>query len=190
MVEALPVAWAATNSGCAQRLVPFLPELVAARERHGHLALTEEVRVQLLTLSPATAERLLRPLRARERPRGIASTKAGTLLKYQGPIRTFAAWDDIRPGFLEAACVAHCGTRAEGTYVHTLGLIAGATGWTEWLPLLHRSHDAVVRALDQAQRLLPFPLLGLDTDNGGEFLHTHRLDYWARAEITFPRGRA
>jgi hypothetical protein len=190
VVEALTVAWAAANYVCAKRLVPFLPELVAALERHGHLALTEEVRVQLLTLSPATADRLLRPLRERDRPRGIAITKAGTLLKHQVPIRTFAEWDDICPGFLEADCVAHCGTSAEGGYLHTLVLIDVATGWTECLPLLHRSHDAVVRALDQAQRLLPFPLLGLDTDNGGEFLNTHLLDYCAREEITFTRGRA
>lgn len=190
VVEALTVAWAAANYVCAKRLVPFLPELVSALERHGHLALTEEVRAQVLTLSPATADRLLRPVRERERPRGIATTKAGTLLKHKIPIRTFAEWDDIRPGFMEADSVAHCGTSAEGAYLHTLVLTDVATGWTECLPLLHRSQDAVVQALDQAQRLLPFPLLGLDTDNGGEFLNNHLLDYCARQEITFTRGRA
>jgi hypothetical protein len=190
VVEALTVAWAAANYVCAKRLVPFLPELVPSLERHGHLALTEEVRAQLLTLSPATADRLLRPVRERERPRGIATTKAGTLLKHTIPIRTFAAWDDIRPGFMEADSVAHCGTSAEGAYLHTLVLTDVATGWTECLPLLHRSQDAVVQALDQAQRLLPFPLLGLDTDNGGEFLNSHLLDYCAGQEITFTRGRA
>jgi hypothetical protein len=190
VVEALTVAWAAANYVCAKRLVPFLPELVPALERHGHLVLSKEVRAQLLTLSPATADRLLRPVRERDRPRGIATTKAGTLLKHTVPIRTFAEWDDIRPGFLEADSVAHCGTSAEGAYLHTLVLTDVATGWTECLPLLHRSQDAVVQALDQAQRLLPFPLLGLDTDNGGEFLNTHLLDYCARQEITFTRGRA
>jgi len=190
VVEALTVAWAATNYVCAKRLVPFLPELVASLERHGHLALRPEVRTQLLSLSAATADRLLRPLRERARPRGIGTTKAGTLLKHKVPIRTFAEWDDVRPGFMEADLVAHCGTRAEGPYLSSLVLTDVATGWTECLPLLHHGYDDVLRALDQVRGLLPFSLRGLDTDNGGEFLNFPLLAYCERAEITFTRGRA
>jgi len=190
VVEALTVAWAAVNDVCAKRLVPFLPELVASLERHGHLALNPEVRTQLLTLSPATADRLLRPLRERARPRGIGTTKVGTLLKHKVPIRTFAEWDDVRPGFMEADLVAHCGTRAEGPYLSSLVLTDVATGWTECLPLLRHGYDDVLRALDQVRGLLPFPLRGLDTDNGGEFLNYPLLEYCERAEITFTRGRA
>ncbi len=190
VVEALTVAWAAVNYVCAKRLVPFLPELVASLERHGHLALSPEVRMQLLTLSPATADRLLRPLRERARPRGIGTTKAGTLLKHKVPIRTFAEWDDVRPGFMEADLVAHCGTRAEGPYLSSLVLTDVATGWTECLPLLRHGYDDVLRALDQVRGLLPFPLRGLDTDNGSEFLNFPLLEYCERAEITFTRGRA
>jgi hypothetical protein len=65
-----------------------------------------------------------------------------------------------------------------------------ATGWTECLPLLHRSHDAVIGALDRARQVLPFPLLGLDTDNGSEFLNDELLAYCAREHFTFTRGRA
>ena len=86
---------------------------------------------QLLSLSAATADRLLRPLRERARPRGIGTTKVGTLLKHKVPIRTFAEWDDVRPGFMEADLVAHCGTRAEGPYLSSLVLTDVATGWTE-----------------------------------------------------------
>lgn len=190
VVAALTVAWAAANYVCAKRFVPFLPELVASLERHGHLALSPQVRTQLLTLSPATADRLLRPLRERTRPRGIGTTKAGTLLKHKAPIRTFAEWDDIRPGFLEADAVAHCGTRAEGPYLSSLVLTDVATGWTECLPLLHHGYADVLRALDQVRDLLPFPLLGLDTDNGSEFLNYPLLEYCEQATITFTRGRA
>jgi len=190
VVEALTVAWAAVNYVCAKRLVPFLPELVASLERHGHLALSPEVRTRLLTLSPATADRLLRPLRERARPHGLGTTKAGTLLKHKVPIRTFAEWDDVRPGFMEADLVAHCGTRAEGPYLSSLVLTDVATGWTECLPLLRHGYDDVLRALDQVRGLLPFPLRGLDTDNGGEFLNFPLLAYCERAEITFTRGRA
>ncbi len=190
VVEALTVAWAAANYVCAKRLVPFLPDLVASLERHGHLALGVEVRTQLLALSAATADRLLRPVRDRARPRGIGTTKAGTLLKHKVPIRTFAEWDEVRPGFMEADLVAHCGTRAEGPYLSSLVLTDVATGWTECLPLLRHGYDDVIRALDQARGLLPFPLRGLDTDNGGEFLNYPLLEYCARAGITFTRGRA
>jgi len=187
---ALQVAWEAANGICSKRLVPFLPELVPALERHGHLTVPEEVRAALLTLSPATADRLLARARRAANPRGIATTKPGALLKQQVPLRTFAGWDDAAPGFVEADLVAHCGGQASGAFLHTLVLTDVATGWTECLPLLTRSHDAVIGALELARQLLPFPLLGLDTDNGPEFLNYELLGYCARERITFTRGRA
>jgi len=188
--EALRVAWAAANGICGKRLVPFLPELVASLERHGHLQLTDAVRAQLLMLSPATADRLLRSAREAQAPRSLATTKPGAILKRQIPIRTFAGWDEAQPGFVEADLVAHCGQRAEGAFLYTLVLTDVATGWTECLPLLHRGQHAVIQALDRARQLLPFPLLGLDTDNGGEFLNEELLAYCRRERITFTRGRA
>jgi hypothetical protein len=114
---ALAAAWTAANGICAKRLVPFLPELVPALERHGHLDLPAAIRRQLLALSPATADRLLRPLR--EQTRGLSTTKPGVLLKHQVPVRTFAEWTDVRPGFMEADLVAHCGGCAEGAFLYT-----------------------------------------------------------------------
>src|SRR5438270_9516790 len=96
--EALSVVWSAANGICAKRLVPFLPELIPSLERHGHLIVTDEVRAQLLELSPATVDRLLRPLR---QPHGLSTTKPGRLLKHQIPVRTFTEWTDVKPGFLE-----------------------------------------------------------------------------------------
>src|SRR5262249_13063249 len=174
----------------AKRLVPFLPELLPTLERHGHLTLTDELRTQLLTLSPATADRLLRSVRNPDQPQGISTTKPGTLLKHHIPIRTFADWNEAQPGFMEADLVAHCGGSTEGAFLHTLVLTDIATGWTECLPLLHRSHAAVIQALDHVRQLLPFPLKGFDTDNGSEFLNTELLAYCEREQITFTRGRA
>jgi len=188
--EALRVTWMAANGICGKRLVPFLPELVSSLERHGHLQLADEVRAQLLELSPATADRLLRPARQAQSPRSLATTRPGALLKRQIPIRTFAGWDEAQPGFVEADLVAHCGQRAEGAFLYTLVLTDVATGWTECLPLLHRGQHAVIQALDRARQLLPFSLLGLDTDNGGEFLNEELLAYCRRERITFTRGRA
>ncbi len=187
--EALTVAWSAANGICAKRLVPLLPELIPALERHGHLHLDEEVRSLLLTLSPATADRLLRPARQAAQPHGPSTTKPGRLLKHQIPVRTFAEWSNVRPGFCEADLVAHCGGNTEGVFLYTLTLTDVATGWTECLPLLHRGQDAVVQALRNVRRVLPFPLLGLDTDNGAEFINAAVLAYCAEAETTFTRGR-
>ncbi|HEY7062800.1 MAG TPA: transposase [Chloroflexota bacterium] len=184
--EALRVAWTATNEICSKRLVPFLPELVPALERHGHLELAPDVRTLLLALSPATADRLLRPLR---QPHGISTTRRGRLLKQQIPVRTFADWSDVRPGFLEADLVAHCGGVAEGAFLYTLTLTDIATTWTECLPLLHRTQEAVLQAVERARLLLPFPLLGFDTDNGSEFLNEQLFAYCEREQITFTRGR-
>ena len=189
MTAALQTAWAATTYVCAKRLVPFLPDLVPALERYGHLRLSPTVRADLLSLSAVTADRLLRPHRQAEKLRGIGTTKAGSLLKHRVPIRPFAQWDDVRVGFMEVDTVAHCGSSAEGAFLYSLVLTDIATGWTECLPLLHRTLVAVGRALDQAQLLLPFRLLGIDTDNGGEFLNNALLEYCAREQITFTRGR-
>ena len=116
-------------------------------------------------------------------------TRAGTLLKKQIPIRTFQGWDDAHPGFLEIDVVAHCGTLYEGSYLSTLTLTDVATGWTECVPLLHRGQALIIQALDRARQLLPFPLLGLDTDNGGEFINAEVLAYCEREHLTFTRGR-
>ncbi len=153
---ALEVAWAATNFIGAKRLVPFLPTLVPVLERHGHLALTETVRQQLLHLSVATAERILRRMRAANPPHGVSTTTAGTLLKRHIPIRTFADWNDTAPGFLEADLVAHCGMRPDGAFLSTFVLTDVCTGWVECQALLHRSQDQVLQALTRARQLVPF----------------------------------
>lgn len=184
--QALTTAWTAANAICGKRLVPFLAELVPTLERHGHLSLTDDVRTQLLTLSPATADRLLAPVR---RPHGLTTTKPGRLLKKQIPVRTFTEWTDAKPGFLEADLVAHCGGSMEGAFLYTLTLTDVATTWTECLPLLHRSQHGVVQALQRARGMFPFPLLGIDTDNGTEFINEDLLAYCADQQLTFTRGR-
>src|SRR6266581_7693350 len=186
--HALFLAWHAANRICAKRLIPFLPTLVEALERHEHLHLTEECRSQLLSMSAATADRLLRSQRTLGL-RGLSTTRAGTLLKQQIPLRTFEEWKETRPGFLEADLVAHCGADIEGGYVYTLTLTDVATGWTECLPLLHRSQEAVLAALRRARTLFPFPILGIDTDNGGEFINEVLIAYCEQEHISFTQGR-
>lgn len=186
--EALKIAWAASNYIASKRLAPFLKELVPSLERHGYIQLPEEKRAQLISISPATIDRILKPIRSKVR--GISTTKPGKLLKHQIPIRTFADWEEESPGFFEADLVAHCGWSMEGSFLHTLVLTDIATGWVECIALLHRGKADVVHALDQACELIPFPILGIDTDNGSEFINSDLIDYCDKKNITFTRGRA
>jgi site-specific recombinase XerD len=186
--EALVLAWKTLNRICTKRLIPFLPSVVATLEEDGHLELNEEHRRLLLSMSAATADRLLQAHRYTH-PHGLSTTKAGPLLKQQIPIRTFAQWDLAKPGFLEVDLVAHCGGRLEGGCLYTITLTDVATGWTECLPLLNRGREAVLSALKRARTLFPFPILGIDTDNGGEFINEEVTAFCVREQITFTRGR-
>src|SRR5436309_1963700 len=186
--HALFLVWHAANRICAKRLIPFLPILIESLERHEHLQISEKCRRQLLAMSAATADRLLASQRKLGQ-RGLSTTRAGTLLKQQIPIRTFEEWKETRPGFLEADLVAHCGADIEGGYLYTLTLTDIATGWTECLPLLHRREVPVLAALQRARTLFPFPILGIDTDNGGEFINEVLIAYCEQEHLTFTRGR-
>jgi hypothetical protein len=149
--RALITCWRATNGICSKRLVPYLPELVAVLEQHGELQLDAQTKMQLLTLSPATADRLLRAERQHDRPHGLGTTKPGTVLKHQIPIRTFADWDDAVPGFVEVDLVAHCAESTHGEYLHSLTVTDIVTGWTECLALRNRSQHTVHAAIVQAR---------------------------------------
>jgi len=182
------LVWHAANRICAKRLIPFLPTLIEALERHEHLHISDECRRQQLSMSAATADRLLSSQRKLGQ-RGPSTTRAGTLLKQQIPIRTFEEWNETQPGFLEADLMAHCGTDIEGGYLYTLTLTDVATGWTECLPLLLRSQETVLAVFQRARTLFPFPILGIDTDNGGEFINKVVITYCEQERISFTRGR-
>jgi hypothetical protein len=188
--QVLIIAWEAACRICSKRLVPFLPVLVAVLEKHGYLNLSPAVRQKLLGVSPATVDRLLYHARHGPGGKGIGTTQPGALLKHQIPIRTFTDWDDVRPGFIEADLVAHCGTISGGSHLHTLVFTDVATGWMEFKPLFYRDQDTTVNAIHQLCRQLPFALLGLDTDNGKEFLNYTLLDYCLEEAITFTRSRS
>jgi hypothetical protein len=138
-------------------------------------------------MSAATADRLLSSQRKLSQ-HGLSTSRAGTLLKQQIPIRTFEEWNETRPGFLEADLVAHCGADSEGGYLYTLTLTDVATGWTECLPVLYRSQETVLAALQRARTLFPFPILGIDTDNSEEFINEVVIAYCEQAHITDQPG--
>jgi len=190
VVAALRIAAEATGGICGKRLVAALPELVPALELEGALRLEGAARAALLSMSAATIDRRLGALRGVAKPHGLGTTKPGSLLKRQVPVRTYTPWNDQAPGFVEIDLVGHCGTTTAGTYVCTLTLVDIATGWTECTGVATKTQDAVFAALQRLRAALPFPLLGIDSDNGSEFLNERLVRYCQREGLTFTRCRA
>jgi hypothetical protein len=188
--QALAVAAEATGWICGKRLAAALPDLVPALEREGALRLRAEERAALLAMSAATIDRRLAERRREQRPRGVATTKPGSLLKSQIPVRTYTPWDEQAPGFVELDLVAHCGATTAREYVCTLTLVDIATGWTECAAIANKGQAAVLAALGQLRARLPFPLHGVDCDNGSEFLNAHLVRYCQAEQLTLTRCRA
>ena len=190
VMAALKIAWEATDRLCSKRLHPFLPELTGILKRTGETIVTEEIREKLCSISPSTIDRILQRWRRKEPRHGMSTTKPGTLLKNAIPVRTFSEWDEKKPGFLEADLVAHCGDNVEGFYLTTLSTVDVATGWCEPVAVWGKGHDRVGGAVHYVRERLPMPMLGLDSDNGGEFINRGLYDYCRKNHITFTRARS
>jgi hypothetical protein len=188
VVEALEQIWEIYGRICSKRLHPYLPEGIKVLERCSALRLTPETKALLLQISRSSMDRCLAPARFHQ-PHGLSTTKPGTLLKKNIPIRTFADWNEDKPGFLEIDCVAHCGENASGQFLYTLTCTDICTGWTEPLALPRRSQEAVCSAIEVMRQGLPFDLLGIDSDNGGEFINDLLYRYCLNEHITFTRSR-
>lgn len=184
--------WQLSGGLCGKRLVPAIPDLLDALERHEGStgwSLEPGVRDRLLLISPATADRLLSEARRGQKPIGLSTTRPGTLLKQHIPVRTFSDWNEDAAGFVEADLVAHCGDTVAGEYLNTLNLTDIKTGWTDFEALVRRNQQTVSLAVHAIRKRLPFALLGLDTDNGTEFINHLLLRYCDEEMITFSRGR-
>lgn len=189
VVVALEQIWEVCGRICSKRLHPFLPEMVKVLERCGELRLSEQTKILLSQMSRSTIDRCLDPARFEHPRRGLSTTKPGSLLKKAIPVRTFTSWDEDRPGFLEIDLVAHCGGTTEGQYVHTLTCVDLSTGWIECQAVRQRTQQAVFEAIQTVRTYLPFRLLGLDSDNGSEFINDLLYHYCLSEKITFTRSR-
>ncbi len=187
--EALIVVWEASDRICGKRLRPLVPILVAAMERHGHLQLAPGVLAGLLTMSAATMDRALREARGHAAGRPRRRSPPSAAIRRGVAVRTFSDWDDPPPGFMEADLVAHSGPTAKGSYVQTLTLTDIATGWTECAPVLVREQKLLTAVLSEIRKVLPFALLGFDSDNDSVFMNETARDYCMQAEVEFTRCR-
>lgn len=189
VIDALTFIWKTSNYRGSHCLHPFLSEMIAALERHDELHVLPTTRQLLLQISPATMDRLLKPARRARVPHGRSTTKPGTLLKKSIPIRTWADWDDLKPGFLEIDLVAHCGESTEGKYLETLDGVDVATGWCECIVPQNQGQQAIFAALLETRQRFAVPLLGIDSDNDGAFINNHLKRYCDEEKITFTRSR-
>jgi len=187
--EALIVIWEASDRICGKRLKSLVPILVEAMERHGHLQLAPEVRTSLLAISAATIDRALREVRGQPGRRAQRRSPPSAAVRRSVPVRTFSDWQDPPPGFCEADLVAHSGPRASGSFIQTLVVTDIATGWTECAPLLVREQELLTEVLTELRKVLPFDLLGFDTDNDSVFINETVHDYCQAAGIAFTRCR-
>jgi len=189
-VDALRKLREASDRVCSKRLKPFIGDLVRVLRQHGELAINASLEAELCQMSPSTIDRLLRPWRHLGGRRRLSTTKPGSLLKSSIPIRTFADWPEERPGFLEVDLVAHCGESVAGFYLTTLSTVDVASGWTECVGVWGKGQSRVRAAIHKIRQRLPFPLLGLDSDNGSEFINHHLYTYCLDEKITFTRSRS
>ena len=186
LIGLLGAVWEAAGYPWSVRLKAVLPLWMPwIRKRFHPDAGIEE---KLLRISAATMDRHLRPKKQRIRKRLYGRTRPGSLLKHQIPIKT-DSWDVKEAGFVEVDLVSHSGNSGEGEFLHSLNMTDIYTGWVETRAVLGKGQTGIVSALEEMRQSLPFPLRGIDSDNGSEFINYHLKRYCSRHRIQFTRGR-
>jgi hypothetical protein len=186
----LVVCWTLLRAPAGKRLAPMLAVAVPLLRRDGDLVLTDEEAALLVSMSPATIDRRLAAERAKLASRGCSHTKPGSLLKSQIPIRTWSDWSDDRPGFIEIDLVGHEGGNSSGEFCFTLTATDIATGWTVNRSVKNKAAVWVFEALQHILARFPFPILGIDSDNGSEFINHHLFNWCTEHKVTFTRSRS
>lgn len=189
VIAALTVCWEVLGMPAGKRLAPMLTELVAVLRHFGELEIDDPTAQLLVSMSAATIDRRLAPERAKYQFRGRSGTKPGSLLKSQIPVRTWAEWDDAVPGFVEIDLVFHDGGTRGAGHAFTLTVTDIATGWTENRSVPDKTVKCVLAGLNDIARRMPFPIQGVDCDNGSEFINEQLLDWCQGRQITFTRAR-
>jgi len=190
VVKELKKVWYILDMPAGKRLAPYLKEIIPILEERKELEIERDIREKLLKVSAATIDRLLKEEKKKWRIRGKKRTKPGSLLKSQIPIRTFAEWNEKVPGFIEIDLVEHSGGVARGIYAQTLDATDIFTGWTETICIENKSQVNVFEGLQKIIKQYPFVILGIDSDNGSEFINQHLIKFCQENKITFTRSRS
>jgi hypothetical protein len=190
IIEFLKDLWVATNLACAERLKAAILLWLPYYQFHKKNILNGKEEKLLSEISPSTIKRLLRRMKSKYKKFGLSTTKPGSLIKKQVPIK-LNQWDESKPGFIEADTVAHCGSSVAGQFVYTLNIVDIATGWTEQRAIWGKGRAGVFNALQNIRKALPFKVLGFDCDNGGELLNYMLLEYFSNKKnpVQYTRSR-
>ena len=187
--QALKTIWATMFFACGKRLAEGMEDMLDALIRFGEIRCSDDIISKLRRMSASSIDRLLKKDKASLRLKGISTTKPGTLLKRDIPIRLGQQWDDAVPGYVEVDLVAHCGSSTAGEYINTLNVTDICTGWTEPVAVLNKAQRHVFAGLMAVQGRQPFPYLGIDSDNGSEFINHELKRYCDQEGICFTRSR-
>lgn len=180
--------WKHFDCICAERLCPYLPEAISVLERCDYLKISNTTKAEVLKMSRASIGRRISRHRELNERVLISTTKPGYLLKKNIPIQT-GCWDISKPGFCEIDLVAHCGGNASGDFINTLQAVDIKTTWTERVAVMGKGQERVFEAIKKIRSQIPFSLLGLDSDNGGEFINHQLWKYCEDEKIQFTRSR-
>ncbi|MDR1308181.1 MAG: transposase [Treponema sp.] len=189
VITSLRTIWAFFWFRCGKLLAPLIRDQMPYFQTWTPFGITPDIREKLLRISPATIDRALKNDRKNRSPHGFSGTKPGKLLKKHIPVRTHYPWDERKPGFFEIDTVHHCGTRDSGEFCLTLDATDVCSGWVELRPLLNKAQKWVMEALPNISANLPFSLLGIDSDNGSEFINHTLLSWCDTQHLTFTRTR-
>jgi hypothetical protein len=186
VIASLTAIWEAAGYRCSVRLKAVLPLWLPWAIKR--MAISAQVQKQLLTISPATIDRRLRPKKRQLKKRLYGRTKPGTLRKHHIPIKT-DSWNVKTPGFTEIDLVSHSGNSASGEFLHSLNVTDIHSTWVESRAVMGKSQIGVLNAMQDIEQALPFKLLGIDSDNGSEFINYHLKTFCDQNKIQFTRGR-
>jgi len=189
VVEALRKIWMIMDCICGKRLKAALGDLIPVLKKNMEIRLNRETEEKLLKISASTIDRLLAAERKKQLLKGRSGTKPGSLLKHQIKIRTFSEWNEQKPGFVEIDLVGHDGGDATGEFCQSLDVTDVCTTWTETRAVQNKAQIWVFKALTEIRKALPFQLLGIDSDNGSEFINHELYRYCIQEQITFTRAR-
>lgn len=189
VIDALKVIWEATDNACGERLQPYIPEMMQKLIDCDELYISEIIKEKLLKISMGTVKNVLHKEKTRSIIRIKGTTRPGTLLKHQIAIR-YGPWDEVDPGFFEMDTVAHCGDTVAGEFIYSLDLIDIATGWSEQAAIWGKGERATLKQFKKIEEDVPFPILGIDPDNGSEFINWHLYRHCQKKNYNFTRSRA
>lgn len=180
--------WEIMDYPCGQRLAPNLGEMIDKLVGAKELAIPETVVLKLKKISSATIDLKLKRSKRKLRRKIQSTTRPGSLLKKQIPIRT-SSWNEKKIGYCELDTVPHCGSSAEGDFINSLNLTDILTQWTESVAIIGKAQKRVMAGLDSIKGRLPFRLKAIDPDNGSEFINWQLFRYCLQKQIEFTRGR-